>query len=147
MKCNVGGFTIENIEDAHKFLKLMQEEDFNYYFNNFKLTNPKLEKAEDGSYYITMDDFYGDIEDDLEKIAAKMLEKLAARLRKNGCEVEFPENLAADIASRSDAKRFGARRIRRTIRHEVEEPLSGLILSGRLSPGKHYIFDGKLAEK
>ena len=54
MKCNVGGFTIENIEDAHKFLKLMQEEDFNYYFNNFKLTNPKLEKAEDGSYYISM---------------------------------------------------------------------------------------------
>ena len=85
--------------------------------------------------------------DDIEKIAAKMLEKLAARLRKNGCEVEFPENLAADIASRSDAKRFGARRIRRTIRHEVEEPLSGLILSGQISPGKHYIFDGKLAEK
>lgn len=75
MKCNVGGFTIENIEDAHKFLKLMQEEDFNYYFNNFKLTNPKLEKAEDGSYYISMDDFYGDIEDDLEKIAAKCIEK------------------------------------------------------------------------
>ena len=70
---NVGGFTIENLEDAHKFLKLMQEEDFNDYFNCFKLTNPKLEEAEDGSYYISMNDFYGDIEDDLEKIAAKCI--------------------------------------------------------------------------
>ena len=85
--------------------------------------------------------------DDLEKIAAAMLEKLSARLRKNGCEVEFPGELAAGIARRSDAQRFGARRIRRTIRREVEEPLSGLILSGRLSHGKRYIFDGKLTEK
>lgn len=35
----------------------------------------------------------------------------------------------------------------RTIRHKVAEPLSGLILSGRLSPGRRYIFDGKLTEK
>lgn len=74
-KYYVGEFTIENLENAHKFLKLMQEEDFNYYFDDFKLTDLKLKKAEDGSYYISMNDVYGDIDDDLEKIAAKCIEK------------------------------------------------------------------------
>lgn len=70
-KYYVGEFTIKNLEDANKFLKLVQEEDIDY----FKLKNPKLEKDEDGSYYISLDDGYGDLEDDLEKIAAKCIEK------------------------------------------------------------------------
>lgn len=69
--CNVGDFTFENFEDAHKFLKLVQEEDF----NDFELTNPKLVQSNDGSYYISLIDFYGDIGGDLEKIAAKCLDE------------------------------------------------------------------------
>lgn len=70
-KYYIGDFTIKNLEDAHKFLKLVQEEDFDY----FKLTNPKLEKDEDGSYYISLDDVYEDFEDDLKKIVTKCIEK------------------------------------------------------------------------
>lgn len=70
--CNVGDFTFENFEDAHKFLKLVQKEND---FNDFELTNPKLVQSKDGSYYISLIDFYGDIESDLEKIAAKCLDE------------------------------------------------------------------------
>ena len=70
--CNVGDFTFKNLEDAHKFLKLVQEEKG---FNDFELTNPKLVQSKDGSYYISLIDFYGDIGSDLEKIAAKCLDE------------------------------------------------------------------------
>lgn len=69
--CNVGDFTFENFEDAHKFLKLVQEEDF----NDFELANPKLVQSKNGSYYISLIDFFGDIGSDLEKIAAKCLDE------------------------------------------------------------------------
>ncbi len=83
----------------------------------------------------------------LEEIAAKLLDELAARLRKNGRNVEFPAAFASGIARRSDAGRFGARRIRGAIRREAEEPLAELILSGRLAAGESYIFDGALSKK
>lgn len=70
--CNVGDFTFKNLEDAHKFLKLVQKEND---FNDFELTNSKLVQSKDGSYYISLIDFYGDIESDLEKIAAKCLDE------------------------------------------------------------------------
>lgn len=70
--CNVGDFTFGNFEDAHKFLKLVQEKKD---FNDFELTNSKLVQSKDGSYYISLIDFYGDIGSDLEKIAAKCLDE------------------------------------------------------------------------
>lgn len=69
---NVGDFTFKNLEDAHKFLKLVQEEKG---FNDFELTNPKLVQSKDGSYYISLIDFYGEIGSDLEKIATKCLDE------------------------------------------------------------------------
>ncbi len=73
-------------------------------------------------------------------IAEKLLGELDARLRKSGYDVVFPESLASEIARRSDTGHFGARRLRQTLRREVEEPLAGLILSGKLVRGKPFPF-------
>lgn len=73
-------------------------------------------------------------------IAQKMLDSLSERLLQKGYHIIFPHSLAADIAASSDTMRFGARHIRQTIRHDVEEPLAEMLLSGELPLSEPFYF-------
>ncbi len=71
----------------------------------------------------------------LERIAKGYLEEIARRLDAKGYRVSFGEDVAAWIAGCPDTDRYGARPLRRFVRHRIERPLGDLILDGALTPG------------
>lgn len=66
---------------------------------------------------------------ELELIAAAMLRECSERLRAAGCEVELPPGLAAHFASLCDGE-YGARQLRRLIRHEIEDRAADALIKG-----------------
>jgi len=77
----------------------------------------------------------------LKQIAQKMLSELSDRLAKNGFSVEFGESLTERIAQAAQSGSFGARKVKRIIKKEVEDPLAVAILSGRLIKGEKTDFE------
>jgi len=79
-------------------------------------------------------------EEDLQKIAALMLDEYKPGMEARGLTLDYtPEALAA-IVAQSSAK-FGARELRRTIRKTVEDPVAQALVDGTLSAGteKHEV--------
>ncbi len=73
--------------------------------------------------------------EEIEKIAAGMLEGIALRLRERGVELTVePEALRA-LAEAGYDVRYGARPLRRVLRERVEDRLAELFLQGELVPG------------
>ena len=71
-------------------------------------------------------------EEDLEKIAALMLDEYKPGLAAHGITLHYDQPALADIVAESSAK-YGARELRRTIRKTIEDPISDALVDGRLN--------------
>lgn len=68
-------------------------------------------------------------ENDIEKIAEKMLEATVKKLSEKGIKAEISENVYPYIARKGYDKKFGARNLRRLIVTELENPVSEILCS------------------
>ena len=69
-------------------------------------------------------------EEDLEKIAALMLDEYKPGLAAHGITLHYTQPALADIVAESSTK-YGARELRRTIRKTIEDPVSDALVDGR----------------
>ncbi len=80
--------------------------------------------------------------EDLEKIAALMLDEYKPGMENRGLTLEYtPAALTALVAESST--KFGARELRRTIRKEVEDPVAQALIEGRLAAGAAVTLDAE----
>ncbi len=75
-------------------------------------------------------------EEDITKIAAKMIEKLADRMKNIGIDTEFDESVIKYVAKAGFDPVYGARPLRRTIQNELEDTLSQKLLDGTVTKEK-----------
>lgn len=75
-------------------------------------------------------------QEDIEKIAEKMIEKLTVRIQSLGIEAKIDESVIKYVAKAGFDPVYGARPLRRTIQSEIEDALSQLILEGRVEREK-----------
>ncbi len=71
--------------------------------------------------------------EDVERIVNLQLEKLADRLIPEGITLQVAESAREFLAEKGFDPQFGARHVRRAITEFIENPLSDLLLSGKLS--------------
>ena len=74
-------------------------------------------------------------EDDIEKIAEKMLDNLKLRLSKLGVEITFDASGVKAVAQAGFDKVYGARPLRRAIQSKIEDALSEKLLDGGIKKG------------
>ncbi|ULR54493.1 ATP-dependent Clp protease ATP-binding subunit [Streptomyces deccanensis] len=87
-------------------------------------------------------------DDQLRRITDLLLEGTRQRLRARGVTIEFGERAVDHLARHGHQPEYGARPLRRTIQREVDNPLSRLLLDGRLPSGSRVVAeveDGRLA--
>ncbi|WP_326575017.1 ATP-dependent Clp protease ATP-binding subunit [Streptomyces sp. NBC_00481] len=87
-------------------------------------------------------------DDQLRRITDLLLERTRHRLQAQGITVEFTERAVDHLARHGHQPEYGARPLRRTIQREVDNPLSRLLLDGRLPSGSRVVAeaeDGRLA--
>jgi ATP-dependent Clp protease ATP-binding subunit ClpC len=70
-------------------------------------------------------------------ITDMLLQETRRRLAAQDITVEFSDDAVRRIAELGYQPEFGARPLRRTIQREVDNRLSGLLLTGELTPGRH----------
>lgn len=89
--------------------------------------------------------------DDIKSIAKIQLETLSKRLKSNGYELTLGESIYDRVATVGFDPVFGARPLRRAIQNEIADPLSKVLLSGKIPVNKPLIFEidseGKLSCK
>ncbi len=73
--------------------------------------------------------------EDLRRIAGKQLRGLGERLKALGVELQVEDDAVDALISGCSDPRFGARPLRRSIRRQLEDPLTDLLLAGTLRPG------------
>ena len=73
--------------------------------------------------------------DDIERICSIMLNSLSKRINKLGISIEFDKSVLSKIASEAYDTGSGARKLRREIRHLIENQLSSKMLSGEIKGG------------
>ena len=86
-------------------------------------------------------------DEQLHEIADHLLGETRDRLREREVEVEFSSAAVDRIAAKGHQPEFGARPLRRTIEHEVEDRISDLLLDDQLQPGQRLrvdVADGEL---
>ncbi|MCL4440763.1 MAG: AAA family ATPase, partial [Firmicutes bacterium] len=75
-------------------------------------------------------------QEQIEKIAALLLQKLSARLRETSrLDLRWDEKALAYLAGRGYDQAYGARPLQRLIQQEVETPFSRMMVKGELLPG------------
>ena len=79
--------------------------------------------------------------ENIKSIAGIQLQTLKQRLNANGYEVEFADHLLGRIADIGFDPIYGARPLRRAIQNSIEDPLSELVLSGKLMPNQRVELD------
>ncbi|WP_426502205.1 ATP-dependent Clp protease ATP-binding subunit [Dactylosporangium sp. McL0621] len=79
----------------------------------------------------------------LGEITRLLLELTRRRLRAQDVTVEFTPAAVDWIAEHGHEPEFGARPLRRTIQREVDNPLSEMLLTGRLDRGQHVRVDAE----
>ncbi|UUU25991.1 ATP-dependent Clp protease ATP-binding subunit [Streptomyces sp. DSM 40750] len=87
-------------------------------------------------------------DDQLRRITDLLLERTRRRLHAQGVTIEFTEQAVDRLARHGHQPEYGARPLRRTIQREVDNPLSRLLLDGRLPSGSRVVAeveDGRLA--
>ncbi|MDX2600162.1 ATP-dependent Clp protease ATP-binding subunit [Streptomyces caniscabiei] len=87
-------------------------------------------------------------DDQLRRITDLLLEGTRRRLHARGVRIEFDERAVDHLARHGHQPEYGARPLRRTIQREVDNPLSRLLLDGRLPSGSRVVAeveDGRLA--
>jgi len=75
-------------------------------------------------------------EEQLRQITDLLLEETRRRMRAQDIEVEFAPEAVGWLAQRGHEPEFGARPLRRAIQREVDNPMSRLLLDGRLHRGQ-----------
>ena len=89
--------------------------------------------------------------DDIKAIAKIQLETLSSRLRSSGFEITLGDSIYERVATVGFDPVFGARPLRRAIQNEIADPLSKLLLSGKIPVNKALNLeidqDGKLSCK
>lgn len=73
--------------------------------------------------------------DEIKQIAVKMLKTLENRLDKMNIKISFTDNAISEIADKGFDENYGARPLRRAIQNEIEDPLSELMLEGKVKDG------------
>jgi ATP-dependent Clp protease ATP-binding subunit ClpC len=84
----------------------------------------------------------------LRRITDLLLDETRRRMRAQDIEVEFDDDAVGWLADRGHEPDFGARPLRRVIQREVDNPVSRLLLDGRLGRGQRVrvtVRDGALA--
>ncbi len=74
--------------------------------------------------------------EDLKKIAKKMLSQVRERIEGLGMNAEFDESVTEMLISHMDSARYGARPLRRELSTRVEDVFSMWILEGRVRKGE-----------
>ena len=74
-------------------------------------------------------------EDDMLEITQTMLTKVAARFSALGLELSVPQKTAQWLAHGGYDERFGARPLRRTLQHSLEDTAADMLLDGRIARG------------
>ena len=77
----------------------------------------------------------------IKSIAKIQLNTLCKRLKDVGLDVDVSDHIYDYVATVGFDPVFGARPLRRAIQNEVEDPLSKMILEGKLLPNVHYALD------
>lgn len=78
--------------------------------------------------------------DSLSRITDLLLQELAHRLAGIGIEAVFDESLRHSLTEGEDTAAYGARPLRRAVERKIEDPLSEMLLDGRLKEGDRVIF-------
>ena len=73
--------------------------------------------------------------DDIEQIINLELDSILKRTREQGYSVEITADAKRHLATIGYDSQYGARALRRTLRTNIEEPLSSFIIEGRLRTG------------
>ncbi len=76
-------------------------------------------------------------EKDIEKIARIMLSEITERIKKLGITLYFSPEAIKLISSSGFDEKYGARYLKRSLTHTVEDALSAKILSGEISAGDY----------
>ena len=82
-------------------------------------------------------------EDDIAKIARKMLENLQKRTKEMGITMSFSDKAVKLIAKEGFDTLYGARPLRRAIQNRIEDTISEKILQGEIKSGDTIICDTK----
>ena len=86
-------------------------------------------------------------EEDVRKIASRMLSLAGERFKALGCGLEVTEKAREELARRGFDEKFGARPLRRVIQTQVEDPAAELILQRAPVQGEIFradVLDGKI---
>ena len=81
--------------------------------------------------------------DELTRITSNLLEQLAERVRTAGVSLSWDREAASLITERGSDTLYGARPLRREIQAKVEDPLSEMLLDGRLAHGDRALLTAK----
>ena len=84
--------------------------------------------------------------EDIKAIAVKMLEQLKSRLSSMEITIAFTDDAISAISDAGFDPIYGARPLRRAIQSKLEDPLSQIILEGKIKSGNHVICDCKNGE-
>ena len=76
--------------------------------------------------------------ENIKNIARIQVRRLTKRLKANGYEIEIPDSVFDRIAHVGFDVVFGARPLKRAIQQLIEDPLSKIILEGRLDTANRY---------
>ncbi|ACY98508.1 MULTISPECIES: ATP-dependent Clp protease ATP-binding subunit [Thermomonospora] len=75
----------------------------------------------------------------LRQITELLLEETRRRLHAQDVTVQFTPEAIGWLARKGYQPEYGARPLRRTIQRELDNPLSNMLLDGRLHPGQHVV--------
>ena len=85
---------------------------------------------------------------DIEKIAALMLDQVAKRLKERDIDLQYDEAVVAHLAQAGFDPQFGARPLRRVIQRTIEDSLSEKLIAGEIHLGgavRMTMRDGEIA--
>ena len=80
---------------------------------------------------------------DIEEIAKRMLTSLTKKLADMNIKMTFTDIAVSEVANAGFDKVYGARPLRRAIQSKIEDPLSELMLEGKVKENNEYICDYK----
>jgi ATP-dependent Clp protease ATP-binding subunit ClpC len=80
-------------------------------------------------------------QEELRQITSLMLEETRRKLHAQHVTVRFTTGAISWIAEHGYQPEFGARPMRRTIQREVDNPLSRMLLDGKIRPGQDVTVD------
>ncbi len=137
MTSNLGARLITEKKTAFGFNSAENEAQQDY--NSIKqLVLNELKKAFKPEFLNRIDDiivFHKLTEENIEKIAEKLLNKLTERLSALGIEISFDNSAVKEISAKGFDALYGARPLRRAIQNSIEDLISEKILDNKIKTG------------